>query len=108
VNYTALFLQLLPEAVLVITALVLIGVAVTTESKRKRPMAVDVAIAITSLGIAAAGFALYRCPLDIDCGSKLVVMDPLARLFKCLVLGLGLLAVLLPPARGEIRHPGEF
>lgn len=107
-NYTALFLQLLPEAVLVITALVLLGVAVTTESRRKRPLAVDVAIAITSLGIAAAGFALYRCPLDIDCGSQLVVMDPLARLFKCLVLGLGLMAVLLPPARGEIRHPGEF
>ncbi|MCF7732024.1 MAG: NADH-quinone oxidoreductase subunit N [Akkermansiaceae bacterium] len=107
-NYYALILQLLPEAVLVVTALVLLGVAVTTESRKKRPLSLDVAIAITSLGIAAAGFALYRCPFTIDCGSALIVMDPLARLFKCLVLVLGLLAVLLPPARGEIRHPGEF
>lgn len=107
-NYSALVLQLLPEAVLVVTALVLLGVAVTTESKLKRPMAVDVAIAITSMGVAAAGFALYLGPAEIDCGSALIVMDPLGRLFKCLLLGLGLLAVLLPPARGEFRHPGEF
>lgn len=107
-NYTALFLQLLPEAVLVITALVVLGVAVATDSKRQRPISIDLCIAISALGIAAAGLALYRCPVDIDSGSSLIVMDPLARLFKCLVLGLGLLAVLLPPARNEIRHPGEF
>ena len=107
-NYTALFLQLLPEAVLVIAALVLMGVAVATQSRKKRPPTVDVVIAITALGIAAAGFALYRCPDDINCASKLIVMDPLARLFKCVVLMLGMLAALLTPARGEIRHPGEF
>ncbi len=107
-NYTALFKQLLPEAVLVITALVLLGVAVTTEAKSKRPMSVDVAIAISALGIAAAGFVLYRWTADVDCGSALIVNDPLARLFKSLVLGLGLLAVLLPPARDEFKHPGEF
>lgn len=107
-NYSFLFLQLLPEAVLVIAALVLMGVAVATESRKKRPPTVDLVIAITSIGIAAAGFALYRCPAGVDSGSTLIVMDPLARLFKALVLGLGLLAALLAPARGEIRHPGEF
>ncbi len=107
-NYPALFIQLLPEALLVVTALVLLGVAVATESKTKRPLAVEVAIAITALGIAAAAFVLYRCPADVDCGSTLIVNDPLGRLFKSLVLGLGLLAVLLPPARDEIKHPGEF
>jgi NADH-quinone oxidoreductase subunit N len=108
VNFTALFIQLLPEAVLVITALVLLGVAVTTEAKSKQPIAVDLAIAISALGIAAAGFALYRCPVDVDCGSSLIVNDPLGRMFKSVVLGLGLMAVLLPPARNEFKHPGEF
>lgn len=107
-NFTALFIQLLPEAVLVITALVLLGVAVTTEAKSKQPIAVDLAIAISALGIAAAGFALYRCPVDVDCGSSLIVNDPLGRMFKSVVLGLGLMAVLLPPARNEFKHPGEF
>jgi NADH-quinone oxidoreductase subunit N len=108
VNYTALFIQLLPEAVLVITALVLLGVAVATETRTKRPLSVDLAIAISALGIAAAGFALYRCPVEVECGSNLIVNDPLARLFKSLVLSLGLMAVLLPPARNEFQHPGEF
>ncbi len=39
---------------------------------------------------------------------RLIVIDPLARMFKAVVLGLGLLAVLLPPARREIPQPGEF
>jgi NADH-quinone oxidoreductase subunit N len=108
VNYSALLTQLLPEAVLVITALVLLGVAVATESKFKRPLAVDLAIAISALGIAGAGIALYFSPVGINGGSSLIVNDSLARLFKSLVLGLGLLAVLLPPARDEFQHPGEF
>lgn len=107
-NYTTLLLQLLPEAVLVITALVVLGVAVATEAKHKRPISIDLCIALSALGIAVAGFALYRCPAGIDSGSTMIVMDPLARLFKSLVLMLGLLAVLLTPAKNEIRHPGEF
>lgn len=107
-NYPALFLQLLPEAVLVITALAVLTVAIFTESRKKRPISVEVCTAMCALGIAAAGFALCRCPQDVDSGSALIVMDPLARLCKGLVLGLGLLAVLLPPARGEMRNPGEF
>ena len=65
-NYTALFLQLLPETVLVIAALVLMGVAVATQSRKKRPPTVDVVIAITALGIAAAGFALNVAGLDFS------------------------------------------
>lgn len=107
-NYSALFIQLLPEAVLVVTALVLLGVAVASETRNKRPIAGRTAIAISSLGIASAAFCLWRAPEALDAGTSLIVLDPLARLFKGLVLGLGLLAVLLPPAREEFRHPGEY
>jgi NADH-quinone oxidoreductase subunit N len=47
-------------------------------------------------------------PAEVDSGKALIVMDPLARIFKAVVLGLGLLAVLLSPARREIPQPGEF
>lgn len=107
-NYSALFIQLLPEAVLVITALLLLGVAVAAEARTKRPLAIDVTIAISALGIAGACAALYYCPLRPESGTTLLVMDPLARVFKAVVLLLGLLAVLLPPARDEIAQPGEF
>jgi NADH-quinone oxidoreductase subunit N len=108
VNYSALFIQLLPEAVLVVTALLLLGVAVAIETKTKRPIAIDLTIAISTVGIVLAGAALYIGPANPESGTSLLVMDPLARLFKAVVLGLGLLAVLLPPARDEIKQPGEF
>jgi len=108
VNYPALFVQLLPEGLLVITALLLLGVAVATEAKTKRPLAIDVTVAISALGIAVACAALYYCPFRPESGTSLLVMDPLARVFKAVVLMLGLLAVLMPPARHEIAQPGEF
>ena len=127
-NYSALFMQLLPEAVLVITALVLLGVAVAYESKTLKPLPVNSAIGIATFGILLATVAWWFAPperlkggIDIISGalfhlklpevksdSSLIATDGLARLFKGLVLGLGLLAVLLPPARREIAQPGEF
>jgi NADH-quinone oxidoreductase subunit N len=101
-------MQLLPEAVLVITALVLLGAAVAVESKSGRSISNRAAIAIAAAGVIIAALALLRVPANADSGSSLVVMDPLARIFKGVVLGLGLLAILLPPARREIPQPGEF
>ena len=107
-NYSTLIIQLLPEAVLVITALLLLGVAVAFESKTRKTFPVPAAIAIGTLGILLALVALVAMPRGVDSGSPLVTMDPLARLFKGVVLGLGLLAVWLPPARREIPQVGEF
>ena len=107
-NYSTLFIQLLPETVLVITALLLLGVAVAVEAKTRRPLATDLSIVITTLGIAVACAVLYFCPTTPEAGHSFIAMDPLARLFKAVVLLLGLLAVLLPPARDEIKQPGEF
>jgi NADH-quinone oxidoreductase subunit N len=108
VNYSTLFIQLLPEAALVVTALLLLGVAVATEAKTGKPIANAKASAIAALGVLLAGFAIFNMPSNLDSGSQLISMDPLARIFKAVVLGLGLLAILLPPARREIQNPGEF
>ncbi len=107
-NYSTLFIQLLPEALLVVTALVLLGVAVAFEAKTGKPLATATASAIAVIGVILAGIAICCMPANIDSGSSLIEMDPLARMFKTVVLGLGLLAILLPPARREIRNPGEF
>lgn len=121
-------MQLLPEAVLVITALVLLGATVAYESKTSKPFPVNSAIGMAALGILLAMVALGFAPherlkggIDIIGGalfhlrlpevkgaSSLIATDGLAHLFKGLVLGLGLLAVLLPPARMEIAQTGEF
>lgn len=106
-NYSDLFKQLLPEAVLVITALVLLGAAVATESKTGKPFSSRAAIAIASFGVMLAAAALLRVPV-VNSSTSLIVIDPLARVFKMVVLGLGLLAIFLPPARREIGQTGEF
>lgn len=100
-------MQLLPEAVLVLTALVLLGVALASERRTGQPFAVRNAVVITATGILIAAFSLTRVPVETAQGG-LILMDPVSRLFKGVVLGLGLLAVLLPPAHKEIRHVGEF
>ncbi len=101
-------MQLLPEAVLVLTALVLLGAAVAYESKTLKPFPVNSAIGIATLGILFSVAALCLSPQEMKDGSQLIVTDGLARLFKGLVLGLGLLAVWLPPARREIPQIGEY
>ncbi|MEY3898830.1 MAG: NADH-quinone oxidoreductase subunit [Verrucomicrobiota bacterium] len=101
-------MQLLPEAVLVITALVLLGAAVAVEARSGRPLSSRTAIFIAASGIVLAAVVGFTFPGSENAGTVLIVMDPLARIFKTVVLGFGLLAVLLPPARRELAQPGEF
>ncbi len=107
-NYSILLLQLLPEAVLVLTALVLLGVSVGVESKRGRPTTPRLTIGIATAGIVLAFVALLREPAQAGSGTPMVAVDLLARVGKGLALALGLLAVWLPPARSETRNVGEF
>lgn len=107
-NYSALTQQLLPEIVLVVTALAVLAVSVAREAKTGRPIHADLAIALCAVGMAVAGVALALCPAGLESGTDMLTMDPLARMAKGLLLGLGVLAVLLPPRRGSIAHPGEY
>ena len=101
-------MQLMPEAVLVITALALLGVTLAVEARTGRPACGRLTISIASAGIVLAMVALFRVPMQAGSGTPLVAVDALAQIFKGVVLCLGLLAVLLPPAKGEIANPGEF
>lgn len=99
-----MILQLLPEAALVVAALVLLGVAVAS----RRPLTAEAASWLASGGVLLAGLCWWFSPRGLDAGSVLLAADPLSHAAKGLVLGLGLLAALLPPARREMEHPGEY
>ncbi|HSP44016.1 MAG TPA: proton-conducting transporter membrane subunit, partial [Luteolibacter sp.] len=101
-------MQLLPEAVLVFTALVLLGVSVGVESKSGRPATPRLTIGIATAGIVLAFVALLREPAQAGSGTPMVAVDLMARVGKGLALALGMLAVWLPPARSETRNVGEF
>jgi NADH-quinone oxidoreductase subunit N len=108
VNHYALLIQLLPEAVLVLTALVMIGVALAAERKPGGAFSPGTGIGIATVGIVCAGLAMLLSGGDAATSTPLLANDPLARIFKPVVLALGLLALWLPPARREIANPGEF
>ena len=105
-NHSALFLQLLPEAVLVLTALVVLGAAVATGRKSGKPFTTGIGIA--TFGLLLAALAMFFLPPCGETSTPLLENDSLARIFKAVVLGLGLFAVWLPPARKEIENPGEY
>lgn len=99
-----MILQLLPEAALVVAALVLLGTAVAS----KRPLTPETASWLAAGGILSAGLCWWFAPRGLDAGSVLLATDPLSHSAKGMVLGLGFLAALLPPARREMEHPGEY
>jgi len=59
------------------------------------------------IGVILSALALYFGPKGVE-GSSLLTLDPLAIIMKGVVLGLGLLALLLTPAKREMKNPGEF
>lgn len=95
--------SLLPESVLVVTALILLGLAV---SKRVH--------AVGAQRIAAAGTLVALALLVLrgggaePGGTDLILADPLAHLARGVLLVLGFLALLLPIAPQETEHPGEY
>ena len=101
-------MQLMPEAVLVISALAMLGVTLAVEARTGKPACSCLTISIAATGIVLALVALFQVPMQAGSGTPLVAVDGLAQIFKGVVLCLGLLAVLLPPAKGEIANPGEF
>lgn len=107
-NHSALILQLLPEAVLVVTALVLLGVAAVTGKNTGKPFRARMGIGIASTGILLAALVMVCQRQSLETTTPLLASDPLGWVFKPLVLGLGLFAILLPPARREIPNLGEY
>ncbi|MBE2203848.1 MAG: NADH-quinone oxidoreductase subunit N [Chthoniobacterales bacterium] len=84
---TNLLIALAPEAFLVITALVVLGIGVSA------PKARGAITAATLLGGLVAAAALLLHPVDGNFLHGMVVLNPLARLFKLVLLGLGLVSV---------------
>jgi len=106
VNFQSLLLQLLPEAVLVLTALVMLGAAVA--AGRKPGGEFTAGIGIATFGLLLATAAMCFVPPAGESSTPLLANDALARVFKAVVLGLGLLAIWLPLARKELENPGEY
>lgn len=78
---------LAPEAIVTIAALFVLGLGVSTPSKR------GIITVSALLGLCFAAVALFVFPVDGNFLNGMIVPGPLARLFKLVILGLGIPAV---------------
>lgn len=103
-NFPALISQVLPEAVLVVTALLVLGAGLNGDRSDK-PLR-----GVVARGMAAAGTLLAIVLLWAvkPAAGTLIAADGLARAAKTAILAMGALSVLLPRGAGGNRERGEF
>ncbi|MEI6033310.1 MAG: NADH-quinone oxidoreductase subunit N [Verrucomicrobiae bacterium] len=98
---TSLVHSLMPEAILVVAALLVLGLGVSWPGART-PIT-----ATALIGGFAAAAAILLFPLDANLLDGMVVLNPLARIFKLVILGLGLAAAVFASESFPKNHFAE-
>src|SRR6266540_2049689 len=101
-SYLELLKLALPEAIVVVTALAVLAVGLTTER------ASAVCSAIATFGLAIAIGAVLMLPQNATLFGGMLVITPLTSLFKIICLALALFTVFLARNDRSSRNPGEY
>ena len=106
-NYLDLLKIASPEAIVVVTALAVLGIGLSnrggeTSGKLRALFVVSV------LGVAAAIVAVLRLPIDAVAFGGMLVISPLNSLFKVVCLVLALFAIVLTLAERSLRNRSEY
>ncbi len=101
-SYLELLKLTAPEAIIVVTALVVLAIGLTSAR------ATALSTFIASLGLAAAIAAVLLLPPHAMLFSGMLVVSPLNSLFKVICLVLALFAVLLTSGEKSLRNYGEY
>ena len=102
-SYLELIKLALPEAVVVITALVVLAVGLTT-SRRTGTTCSSIAV----LGLTGAIGAVLMLPRNANLFGGMLVITPLTSLFKIICLALAFFTICLVRSEKSLRHPGEY
>jgi NADH-quinone oxidoreductase subunit N len=112
-----------PEAVVVITALVVLVIGLTSNrttvvagvSPTKRPIkrastatTTDSCVFVAVLGLAAAIAAVLMLPQNTSLFGGMLVITPLTSLFKVICLALAFFTLCLARSEKSLRHQGEY
>lgn len=99
------FLKLLaPEAILVATAFIVLGLGLSASVDRLRPTLTRLSL----LGGLAAASVLFIYPENACILNGMVVLDPIGRIFKLAILVLALITVIFSAASPVRRHFAEY
>ena len=101
-SYLELIKLASPEAVVVITALVVLAVGLT--SRRTGTICSSIAV----LGLAGAIGAVFMLPRNANLFGGMLVITPLTSLFKIICLALAFFTICLVRSEKSLRDPGEY
>ena len=91
-----------PEAIVVLTALVVLSIGLLTER------AAAICAFVGALGLVIATGAVLMLPRYASLFGGMLVITPLTSLFKVICLGLAFFTVCLVRSEKSLRHPGEY
>ncbi len=101
-SYLELLKLVSPEAVVVVTALAVLAIGLT--SRR----AGTICSGIAMLGLATAIGAVFMLPRNASLFGGMLVITPLTSLFKIICLALTFFTICLARSEKSLRHPGEY
>src|SRR5882762_7771810 len=101
-SYLELLKLAAPETIVVVTALAVLTIGLTTT----RVLALGPIVAV--LGIAVAIGAILMLPQHANLFGGMLVISPLNSLFKIICLGLAIATVPLVSSEKSLRNPGEY
>jgi len=101
-NYFELLKLALPEAIVVITALVVLAIGLA------RIRVAGICFVIAALGLVGAIGAVLMLPHNASLFGGMLVITPLTSLFKIICIALALFAALLTTSEKTLRHTGEY
>jgi len=101
-SYLELLKLASPEGIVVVTALVVLAIGLTTERASAS------CSAIAALGLAIAIGAVLMLPPKATLFGGMLAITPLTSLFKIICLGLALFTVFLAHSDRPSRNPGEY
>lgn len=123
ISYLELLKLASPEAIVVISALVVLAIGLATRratvvagvSPAKAPTraaatgaATGACALVAALGIVIAIAAVLMLPRDTSLFGGMLVITPLTSLFKIICLALAFFTVCLVASEKSLRHPGEY
>src|SRR3954470_4639657 len=101
-SYLELLKLAAPEAVIVVTALVVLSISLIANR------AATPCTFIAALGLVIAILTVLLLPRNETLFGGMLVISPLTSLFKIVCLGLAFFTILLTPAEKAPPHPGEY
>ena len=101
-NYLELLKLAAPEGIIVLVALAVLTVGLTSDRSRNLPSV------IAGFGILLAMWATLRLPQQANPLGGMLVVSPLNSLFKVICLALAFVTVPLAASEKSLRNPGEY